>query len=181
MPKFTFPSNFHVIFTPNHWSDLEKCEDLFKVIVFPCLSPKKELGYPEDQRSLIIMDTFKGQENEEMKWLCAKNNCELVMFRTISRTSSSLCILPSINQQRNLSQTSSRHGMLIELANNCQTELHLAMLNYPSNWVIWNLFMFEGLLIHTITSSTKMIPLSKVSMLQGSARLSHVQTMSSHE
>ena len=181
MPKFTFPSNFHVIFTPNHWSDLEKCEDLFKVIVFPCLFSKKELGYPEDQRSLIIMDTFKGQDNEEMKWLCAKNNCELVMFRTISRTSSSLCILPSINQQRNLSQTSSRHGMLIDLANNCQTELHLAMLNYPSNWVIWNLFMFERLLIHTITSSTKMIPLSKVSMLQGSARLSHVQTMSSHE
>ena len=40
---------------------------------------KKELGYPEDQRSLIIMDNFKGQDNEEMKQLCAKNNCELVI------------------------------------------------------------------------------------------------------
>ena len=83
MPKFTFPFNFHVTFTPNHWCRKyeEKNEDLFKIIVFPCLSAKKkELCYPEDQRTLIIMNTFKGQENEEMKRLCAKNNCELVII-----------------------------------------------------------------------------------------------------
>ena len=80
MPKFTFPSNFHVTFTPNHWSNLEKFEEIIKVIFFTYLSAKeKELGYPEDQRSLIIMDNFKGQGNEEMKLLCAKNNCELVI------------------------------------------------------------------------------------------------------
>ena len=80
MPKFTFRSNFHVTFTPNHWSNLEKCEDLFKVIIFPYLSAKKkELGYPEDQRSLIIMDTFKGQDNEEMKRLFQESNCELAI------------------------------------------------------------------------------------------------------
>ena len=80
LPKFTFPSNFHVTFTPNHWSNLEKCEDLFKVIIFSYLSAKKKkFGYPKDQRSLIIMDTFKGQDNKEMKRLCAKNNCELVI------------------------------------------------------------------------------------------------------
>ena len=44
------------------------------------MSPnKKGLDYPEDQRSLIIMDTFKGQDNKEMKRLCAKNNRELVI------------------------------------------------------------------------------------------------------
>ena len=41
---------------------------------------EKELGYLEDQRSLIIMDTFKGQDNKEMKRLRAKNNCELVII-----------------------------------------------------------------------------------------------------
>ena len=71
--------------------------------------------------------------------------------------------------------------MLIELANNCQTKLDLAMLTYPSNWVIWNLLMLGRLLRHTIISNTKIIPLSKVSMLPGSVKLSHVQTMSSHE
>ena len=82
-PKFTFPSNFDIIFAPNHWCRKyeEKNEDLFKVIIFLYLSAKKkELGYPEDQRTLIIMNTFKGQDNEEMKRLCAKNNCELVII-----------------------------------------------------------------------------------------------------
>ena len=65
---------------PNHWYNLEKCEDLFKVIISPYLSAeKKSLGYPEEQQSLIIMDTFKGQGNEEMKRLYAKNNCELII------------------------------------------------------------------------------------------------------
>ena len=65
---------------PNHWYNLEKCEELFKVIIFPYLSAeKKSLGYPEEQQSLIIMDTFKGQDNEEMKRLYAKNNCELII------------------------------------------------------------------------------------------------------
>ena len=48
-----------------------KCEDLFKVIIFPYLSAKRKvLGY-----------TFKGQDNEEMKRLWAKNNCELVIVQ----------------------------------------------------------------------------------------------------
>ena len=52
------------------------CEDLFKVIIFPYLSAKKKkLGYPEDQHSLIIIDTFKDQDNQEIKRLCAKNDC----------------------------------------------------------------------------------------------------------
>ena len=51
-----------------------------KIIIFPYLpAKKKELGKPEDQHSLIIMNTFKGQGNEEMKGLCARNNCELVI------------------------------------------------------------------------------------------------------
>ena len=80
LPKFTFFSNFLVTFTPKHWSNLEKCEDLFKVIIFPYFSvKKKELGYPENQHSLIIMDTFKGQDNEDLKRLCANSNCELVI------------------------------------------------------------------------------------------------------
>ena len=40
---------------------------------------KKELSYPEEQHSLIITDTFKGQDNNEIKRLSTKNNCELVI------------------------------------------------------------------------------------------------------
>ena len=71
---------FHVTYTKNHWSNFEKCVELFKKVIFPYLqAKKKEFGYPEEQYSLIIMDTFKGQDNEAMKSFCNKNNCELVI------------------------------------------------------------------------------------------------------
>ena len=82
MPKIHISLQFSCHIYPRS----EKCENLFKVIIFPYLSAKKkELGYPEDQRSLIIMDTFKGQDNDEMKRLCAKN------FETSSWFETSLC------------------------------------------------------------------------------------------
>ena len=80
LPKFKIPKEFHVTYTKNNWSNFEKCVELFKKVIFPYLqAKKKELGYPEEQYSLIIMDTFKGQDNEAMKSLCNKNNCELVI------------------------------------------------------------------------------------------------------
>ena len=79
LPKFKFPKEFHVTYTKNHWSNFEKCVELFKKVILSYLqAKKKELGYPEEQYSLIIMDTFKGQDNEAMKSLCNKNNCALV-------------------------------------------------------------------------------------------------------
>ena len=50
LPKFTFPSNFHITFTPNHWSNLEKCEDLFKVIIF---LRQKERAWPPRRPALL--------------------------------------------------------------------------------------------------------------------------------
>ena len=40
---------------------------------------KEENDYPEEQHSLIIMDTFKGKGNDTLKELCSKNNCEIVI------------------------------------------------------------------------------------------------------
>ena len=52
LPKFDFPKCFDVTFTPNHWSNYEKCIRLFKII-FPYLKSKnEELGYPKEQYSL---------------------------------------------------------------------------------------------------------------------------------
>ena len=31
---------------------------------------KRENGYPEEQYAVIIMDTFKGQDNDRLKELC---------------------------------------------------------------------------------------------------------------
>ena len=40
---------------------------------------KKKHGLPEEQLSLVIMDTFKGQDNEILRDFCTKNRCELVI------------------------------------------------------------------------------------------------------
>ena len=46
-----------------------------KKIILQYLRAKKiELGYPQEQFSLIIMDTFKGQDNKEIKSFCLENN-----------------------------------------------------------------------------------------------------------
>ena len=64
LPKFTFPSNFHVTSKPNHWSNLEKCEDLFKVIVFPYLSAKKKEPIPGRPALLDYHVYFQRSRNE---------------------------------------------------------------------------------------------------------------------
>ena len=41
---------------------------------------KKENGYPEEHYALIIMDTFKGQDNDRLRELCSENYCEVIIF-----------------------------------------------------------------------------------------------------
>ena len=70
LPKYSFPPSFSVTFTENH----------FKEMIFPYLEDTKpSKSYPLEQYTLIIMDSFKGQDNDTMKKLCAENNCDVVI------------------------------------------------------------------------------------------------------
>ena len=40
---------------------------------------KVETGYLKEQVSFVIMDTFKGQDNDRMRKFCAKNSCEIAI------------------------------------------------------------------------------------------------------
>ena len=40
---------------------------------------KRENGFPEEQYTIIIMDTFKGQDNYRLRKLCSVNYCEVVI------------------------------------------------------------------------------------------------------
>ena len=51
---------------------------LKKIILSYLRAKKIELGYPWEQFSLIIMGTFKGQDNKEIKSFCLENNCKIV-------------------------------------------------------------------------------------------------------
>ena len=80
LPKFTFPRSFHVTYTKNHWSNQLKVTEHFEKVIFPFLDQIKErMAYPKEQMSLVIMDTFKGQDNDELRKLCMSNNCEVVI------------------------------------------------------------------------------------------------------
>ena len=65
LPRFDFPADFNVTFSDNHWSNTEKSIELFEKVIFPYLKQAKvSLKYPKEQMSLIIMDTFKVQDND---------------------------------------------------------------------------------------------------------------------
>ena len=58
-----------MLHSANHWFKFEKRVNLFENITFPFLKAKREeFGYPKEQYSLIVMDTFT----------CQKDDCQLV-------------------------------------------------------------------------------------------------------
>ena len=78
LPRFDFPADFNVTFSDNHWSNTEKSIELFEKVIFPYLKQAKaSLTYPEEQMSLIIKDTFKGQDNNVILDLCEKHMCQV--------------------------------------------------------------------------------------------------------
>ena len=74
LPKYDFPISFFVGFAKNHWSNTEKSIELFDEIIFPYLQQvNEEKRLPQKQHSLVIMDTFKQQDNSIIKEFCSKN------------------------------------------------------------------------------------------------------------
>ena len=71
LPRFDFPADFNVTFADNHWSNTEKSIELFEKVTFLNLKQVKvSLKYLKKQMSLIIMDTFKRQDNDVILDLC---------------------------------------------------------------------------------------------------------------
>ena len=67
LPRFEFPSAFSLIYT-------EKTIEFLEQTIFPYLKMvKRENGYPEENNGLIIIDTFKGQDNDRLRELCSEN------------------------------------------------------------------------------------------------------------
>ena len=80
LSKYTFPVNFNITFSENHWSNTEKAISFFKKVVIPYFKNIRQFkGYSNEQVSLVIMDFFKGQDNEEVAKLCRENNFALII------------------------------------------------------------------------------------------------------
>ena len=72
----TFPENFNLTFTPNHWSNEDKVIEHLEKVVFPFVVEKrKELSLPDEKKAILVFDVFKGQKTERVQSLIADNNC----------------------------------------------------------------------------------------------------------
>ena len=79
--NFQFLCVFQLTYMENRWSNQTKAIEHFEKVVLPFLQKiKVENGYPKEQMSLIIMDTFKEQDNDEMRKFWAENSKKLLLF-----------------------------------------------------------------------------------------------------
>ena len=52
-----------------------KATEYFEKAIFPYVDQIKEnMTYQKQKMSLMIMDNFKGQDNDDLKELCTKSN-----------------------------------------------------------------------------------------------------------
>ena len=71
----------HVMDTKNHWSNQMKDTEHFEKVIFSYLNQIKEnMEYPKGQTSRAIMDTFKGQYNNDLRELCTKINYGILII-----------------------------------------------------------------------------------------------------
>ena len=83
LPNFQFPRTFQIAYTKSHCSNQTKVIEYFEKDIFPYLKKiKVQKGYPKEQMSLVIMDTFKGQDSDEMRKFCAKILVKLSFLTT---------------------------------------------------------------------------------------------------
>ena len=82
LPKYDFPENFDITFSENHWSNTEKAISFFEKVVFPHFKNVcKTKCCPDEEMGLVIMNTFKRQDNKEVAKLCREKNCALIIVR----------------------------------------------------------------------------------------------------
>ena len=62
LPRYAFPDDWDITFTPNHWSNEDKTKEYINNIVIPYVQRKrKELKLSPSHSALVIYDEFKGQ------------------------------------------------------------------------------------------------------------------------
>lgn len=74
-PKFTYPDNWHITHSANHWSNSTTMDDYLTKIIIPYVKSVKEAhNLRSDQTCLLIFDVFKGQMTPEFLSKLLDNN-----------------------------------------------------------------------------------------------------------
>ena len=79
LPKATFPPDWHITYTHNHWTNEESMMDYVQCILFPYLkATKKQFKLPSNYPALAIFDQFRGQLTDSFLKCLATNNVIIV-------------------------------------------------------------------------------------------------------
>lgn len=81
----SFPDNFNLTFTPNHWSNEDKVIEHLEKVVLPFIVEKRKelLSLPDEQKAILVLDVFKEQKTEHVKHLIADNNYVCVFIEPL--------------------------------------------------------------------------------------------------
>ena len=75
LPKYQFPSNWHVTFTENHWANESTMIDYFHKIILPYIKQKRlDLKLSDNYPALVLFDVFKGQCTDSFLNLLRSNH-----------------------------------------------------------------------------------------------------------
>ena len=79
LPRFVFPADWNITFTPNHWSNEEKALEYIHKVILPFIQKKHtELKLPVDHGAMVIYDEFRGQLTDAVHSLLDANHIYVV-------------------------------------------------------------------------------------------------------
>lgn len=79
LPQYTFPEDWDVTWTSNHWSNEEKMKQYLDKIIVPYVqATRSKLKLPPDYPALAIFDVFKGQVTDDVFAILRENNIHVV-------------------------------------------------------------------------------------------------------
>ena len=72
-PKFSFPPDWHITHSPNHWSNESTMLSYINHVIVPYLQKTREY-VGDDKTALVIIDNFRGQVTESVIQLLEDHN-----------------------------------------------------------------------------------------------------------
>jgi len=80
LPKFDFPSIWHITFTPNYWSNEKMTEEYIKKVIVPYFEQTRlRLKLLADACGLVMFDNFNGQCTDRIFELLEANIINIVI------------------------------------------------------------------------------------------------------
>ena len=80
LPNYDFPSDWHITFSANHWSNKDTMKEYIDHIVLPHINKKREeLKLASNYPALLTFDNFKAQCTPGILTLLDQNNINVVL------------------------------------------------------------------------------------------------------